>query len=658
MAEQAALAKRLRKIARRETSAKTRVLHRFPQLSASLSRGKLETAAQVVVIQGDNRVGRGKAAKNRKGFSDKSNSNKNNNDSSFGSIPKRLLKSSEAEISALKELRTKRFQERLHSEVQHGGHDDQEEELVSEVQLVESVLGKVRVVAERLLQSCDMDLRGFEGEAMTPDEFRVQLRTQFNLKLSPREVDILVDHLDDNSDGLIDYNEVVQKFLNPDRLRVQLRSSLRRSALDKFRATMDLLKAAIDDRGGDLSSLFAKFDQNGDNRISREEFAEALLDDLSLDLAEEGIDQVFDLFDAGGDGTLVLSEFRTAFFNRRAFEQQLIKQREQQRRRQRGAASSAPFRLANSREALPGGAEDDQLVRNLLAERYGVEAEFVVWDEIDPDEQQQELQRFDAFVPRSTWDYHLKPAAFKTLLRRLAEAGVVPLQPLPLILWSTDKRYLVSLRDAGIPVIRTRFVDSEEVTSGGSLATILAAEGFGPDDRVVLKPCVSASSFKTILFTAKHSDKHEEDLVEILKHSSAMLQPFVQEITTEGELSLVFMNGKLGHVIVKRPAAGDFRVQEEHGGYQVEVPEPDAELVGAARKVVEHVTKVFNEVPLYVRVDGVRCTEEVFRVMELEAVEPALFLNLMPNATGPEQLAQAIADKLKAKIQKAEHDQS
>jgi hypothetical protein len=114
-----------------------------------------------------------------------------------------------------------------------------------------------------------------------------------------------------------------------------------------------------------------------------------------------------------------------------------------------------------------------------------------------------------------------------------------------------------------------------------------------------------------------------------------MIQPFVERVTTDGEWSLVFFNGAFSHAALKRPRAGDFRVQQELGGSAV-AADPAATIVVQAAFVVGH----FAAGSLYARVDGV-VDDDTLCVMELELVEPSLFLGLDPGA--PARFARAIA---------------
>ena len=120
-----------------------------------------------------------------------------------------------------------------------------------------------------------------------------------------------------------------------------------------------------------------------------------------------------------------------------------------------------------------------------------------------------------------------------------------------------------------------------------------------------------------------------------------MVQPLVEEIEREGEWSLVYFAGAFSHAVLKRPRSGDFRVQSEHGG-TLEPVEPTASVIAAGRRAIAGIP--FGEgAPLYARVDGC-IVNGGLRLMELEVLEPELFLRCAPEAAG------RLADALMARM--------
>jgi hypothetical protein len=113
-----------------------------------------------------------------------------------------------------------------------------------------------------------------------------------------------------------------------------------------------------------------------------------------------------------------------------------------------------------------------------------------------------------------------------------------------------------------------------------------------------------------------------------------MMQPFERGIVEEGEYSMIYMSGHHSHSILKTPKRGDFRVQEEHGS-EIRLVTPEAALLAAGDAALAAVGQKL----LYARADLVR-SGDAFRVMELELVEPSLYLRIDPAA--PDRFADAI----------------
>ena len=118
-----------------------------------------------------------------------------------------------------------------------------------------------------------------------------------------------------------------------------------------------------------------------------------------------------------------------------------------------------------------------------------------------------------------------------------------------------------------------------------------------------------------------------ENLVQVFSGRSYFVQPYIEQIQHEGEYSLFFFAGEYSHAIVKRPKAGDFRVQEEHGA-EIASVEPEAELVDVARELIALV----DPQPVYVRADFVRGDDGQYLLMELELIEPALYFRTSAGA--------------------------
>lgn len=201
------------------------------------------------------------------------------------------------------------------------------------------------------------------------------------------------------------------------------------------------------------------------------------------------------------------------------------------------------------------------------------------------------------------WGYHLDVAAWDRLLD--AWPAATPLvNPPGLLRWNTRKTYLAALEAAGVPVVPTLFGDAARAAT--------AFDRFETDELVV-KPQISAGSDATTRL--RRGDPPPQ-------LPAAMIQPFLPSIGTEGELSLFFFGGVLSHAIRKVAAAGDFRVQPQFGG-AISACRPDAEALAVA----EAARKAAPPGAVYARVDLVRRTDGRLALIELEAIEPDLYLD-------------------------------
>ncbi|MEC8555790.1 MAG: hypothetical protein VXZ82_12350 [Planctomycetota bacterium] len=98
--------------------------------------------------------------------------------------------------------------------------------------------------------------------------------------------------------------------------------------------------------------------------------------------------------------------------------------------------------------------------------------------------------------------------------------------------------------------------------------------------RLVAKPLIGANADDTFMLQADDASSWS-NAVDVLGNRELMLQPFLESISEEGEYSLFYLGGHFSHAIIKRPAKGDFRVQEEHGGsFQSTAPADDMLQLG------------------------------------------------------------------------------
>lgn len=237
-----------------------------------------------------------------------------------------------------------------------------------------------------------------------------------------------------------------------------------------------------------------------------------------------------------------------------------------------------------------------------------------------------DLAGFDLVSPLVAWGYHEDPPLWHALLDRIERDGVPMLNPVPLLRWNSDKRYLVELAAKGVATIPTRM--SESLCE----ADLDAARGeFG--DVLVIKPPVSASAYGT------HRLRRGDSVPPDALARPMMMQPFLQSISDEGEYSVMLFGGRFSHAIVKRPKAGDYRVQPHLGGSE-QPCEPPAGAIDLAHAALGAAPAK----AAYARVDMVRDNDGNLAIIELELIEPALWLQHAPD--GGDSFAAALRSAL------------
>ena len=282
--------------------------------------------------------------------------------------------------------------------------------------------------------------------------------------------------------------------------------------------------------------------------------------------------------------------------------------------------------LSMNKKKLKKFVVDDPLVIKPLR-RLGHVAEFVAWRTAVA------WRKYDGVVIRTPWDYQDHLSAFLRVLQRI-EAQTRLANPLEMVKWNADKKiYLQDIEKHGAKIIPT-------VWSHGKIEKHQIQEWFEQfqTDELVIKPTIGANAQDA--FRLKRDKKYPAKLSNVFNNRSYMVQPFMRGIVEEGEFSLFYFNGKYSHAILKIPKAGDFRVQEEHGG-EIQPTEPPADLSATGEEILRHISPT----PLYARIDFVRTDDDEFAVVELELIEPSMYLRKAKHA--PRMFAEAINRWLK-----------
>lgn len=253
---------------------------------------------------------------------------------------------------------------------------------------------------------------------------------------------------------------------------------------------------------------------------------------------------------------------------------------------------------------------DDELAEAPLRD-LGWEVTSIPWTREDV-----HWRGLDAVVVRSTWDYQRSPVRFLEALKAIAATGVPLFNSLERIRWNVHKEYLLELEEAGLPVVPTVVRPGLRAGESGEIFEALDAE------EVVVKPELGAGAEGAFRVRREAWDDRADEIQSYFSGRPLLAQPFVSSVTEEGEWSLIYFNGAYSHGILKIPASGDFRTQEEFGS-EIRPVRPSEPL----RHTADRILDFLSPAPLYARVDLVRAHDpDVFWLMELELIEPSLYL--------------------------------
>ena len=246
----------------------------------------------------------------------------------------------------------------------------------------------------------------------------------------------------------------------------------------------------------------------------------------------------------------------------------------------------------------------------------GWHAEMVPWRDPDID-----WNDYDLVYICTPWDYQDNVDEFLSVLEKIDASSAILVNSLDLVHWNLEKNYLRDLEQRGAAIVPSLFCDAFDAVEVSSWFDVHRCE------KVVVKPLVGANADHITVLSKPISVKAMASLGETYASRPFFVQPFMESIRTEGEYSTFFFNGEYSHAILKKPAVNDFRTQEEHGAEILSVPAPQA-LIDTAHDLVALV----EPRPLYVRADFVRNEHDQFLVMELEMIEPSLYLRSDPGS--------------------------
>jgi hypothetical protein len=286
--------------------------------------------------------------------------------------------------------------------------------------------------------------------------------------------------------------------------------------------------------------------------------------------------------------------------------------------------------------AFPDLDDDGPVLLAALAEA-GIEAEPAVWT--DP---RVDWSAYELVVVRSTWDYQDRHAEYLAWGRRVASVTTLA-NPADVLAWNTDKTYLRTLQQAGLPVVPTDWLEPGD-------AFVVPEVG-----EYVVKPAVSAGSRDTNRYRAGDHDElavaHATAL--LAAGRTVMVQPYLSQVDTYGETAMFFFGGDFSHAVRKGPLLTP-AMELVSGAYKPETIEP-REPTEAERDAAEQVLDALAQVSpasreqlVYARVDLVPGPGDSPVLLELELAEPSMFL--IDDGTGGAASAPRFAAAIKAAL--------
>jgi glutathione synthase/RimK-type ligase-like ATP-grasp enzyme len=229
---------------------------------------------------------------------------------------------------------------------------------------------------------------------------------------------------------------------------------------------------------------------------------------------------------------------------------------------------------------------------------------------------------FDAVYISTPWDYPQHIEEFLRVLEMIDNSSATLINSLSLVRWSLSKTYLRDLEEKGAAIVPSMWCDDIDVAKIPMWFDVFKTEA------LVIKPATGVNAIDTFVLQNPVSAELAEQLSRVFQKRAFMVQPFIENIRDEGEYSLFFFGGEYSHAIQKIPKPGDFRVQEEYGA-DIRSVEPSQDLLETAQCVLALV----EPQPVYVRADLVRDATDGYLLMELEMIEPALYLRMDDGAS-------------------------
>ena len=216
-------------------------------------------------------------------------------------------------------------------------------------------------------------------------------------------------------------------------------------------------------------------------------------------------------------------------------------------------------------------------------------------------------------VFRSTWDYFDKFSIFQNWLSQVQNKCAL-INSYEQIKWNLDKHYLQDLKNWGLPIPKSVFINKMSGTKLKDIATNMKW------NHIVVKPTISGAAKNTFQLKDQEIENFQTKWIHLTNKEDFIVQEFQKNIIKSGEVAVMLFGGKYSHAVLKKAKKGDFRVQDDFGG-TVETITPSKEIIDLAEKAI----KKLKPTPLYCRVDVIINNQNKAVIIELELIEPELW---------------------------------
>ena len=279
-----------------------------------------------------------------------------------------------------------------------------------------------------------------------------------------------------------------------------------------------------------------------------------------------------------------------------------------------------------------GKVKEDELLKFEL-NKLLVDVDIISWQDKTVD-----YSKYDAVVIRSLWGYQDYIEEFMEYLDKLKKDKVKVFNNVEILKDNLNKYEQFKILDKyEIPHIKTFFLKKDELDKVSKINK--------EHKDLVVKPIISGSGNNTFIISdtiEKNNikvDEVKEKFSGVLNDTNnyLMVQPFVKEIDA-GEISVILINNKISHIVVRNTSIFNNKGSISVVGLDIMDDKMKA-IVDSCTKIKEY------DDSLYMRVDIVKIGED-YKVMELELVEPQLFLAFRKTKKELIRFAKAIREKI------------